>query len=277
MIKTLRKDIFIRIRKGIVCTTYMTMLLLFLFLSSDPILAQSDGDLLKQGEDLYLKAEELFVSSSITSMSENNELLDILEDSVLLFTKVEDQQTKYYWLAKTAYLKGIIEKNSNHHEKAEETFSSSKELITKSLEFGDFGEGYRLMADVEGQLIIYRDLIYKTKFGPGIKNMITKAIDLDSANSKAYLSLAMYYRDAPLIAGGNLKKSAAVLQEMINTTGSDQIDLFSLYLWVDTAWLNSEDNQKKKSECLLMLDLFSNQSDIDSMIRRIERKYTDQF
>ena len=73
---------------------------------------------------------------------------------------------------------------------------------------------------MEGQLISYRNFYYKTKFGPGIKNFITKAIELDSGNKKAYISLAMYYRDAPLIAGGNLMKSESTLKKMIDITYS---------------------------------------------------------
>lgn len=146
-------------------------------------------------------------------------------------------------------------------------------MIFESLYMGDFSDGYRLLSDVEGQLISYRNLYYKTKFGPGIRGFIVKAIELDSGNEKAYISLAMYYRDAPLIAGGNLKKSKSILKEMIEITHSDKIDLFSLYLWIDTAWVNSDYNQEKVRDCISILDLFSNQADINFMAERIEKKY----
>jgi len=161
--------------------------------------------------------------------------------------------------------------------KAEEDFSFSKKLILESLGMGDFSEGYRLRADVEGQLIFYGNLYYKTKFGPGIKNFITKAVELDSGNEKAYISLAMYYRDAPLIAGGNLKKSESILKKMIDITHSDQIDLFSLYLWIDTAWINSDYNLKKVKDYISILSVFPNQVDINFMAERIEKKYQGKY
>ena len=89
----------------------------------------------------------------------------------------------------------------------------------------------------------------------------------------AYLSLAMYFRDAPLIAGGDIKKSKSVLEEMVALTSHDKMDLFSLYIWIDTAWTNSDNNQEKVSAYISLLDLFSNKPDIISMAERIERKY----
>jgi tetratricopeptide (TPR) repeat protein len=245
------------------------LLLLLLTINSNIAFVQSDDLLLKKGIDLYLEAKDIFIVTN----SKNDGALNILEESAGFFRTAEDNEIKNYWLAKTAYLMGIIEKDRNNHEKAEEHFVSSKELILKSLECGDFSDGYRLLADVEGQLITYRDFLYMTKYGPPIKNMITKAIKIDPHNVMAYLSLAMYYRDAPLIAGGDIKKSKSVLEEMVALTSHDKMDLFSLYIWIDTAWTNSDNNQEKVSAYISLLDLFSNKPDIISMAERIERKY----
>lgn len=83
----------------------------------------------------------------------------------------------------------------------------------------------------------------------------------------------MYYRDAPLIAGGSFEKSESTLKKMIDITHSEQIDLFSLYLWIDTAWINSDYNLKKIKSYISLLSLFSNQADINYMAKRIEKKY----
>jgi len=234
--------------------------------------AQPDDSKYKKGENLYFQVREMFVAPTPKFI----EVITILEESIPYFTEIENKQLRYYWLARVAYLKGVIEKERDNHGKAEEDFSFGKKLISESLDIGDFSEGYRLRGDVEGQLIFYGDLYYKTKFGPGIKSFITKAIELDSGNEKAYVSLAMYYRDAPLIAGGNLKKSKFILKKMIDVTLSDQMDLFSLYLWIDTAWINSNYNQKKVSESISILSVFSNQGDINFMAVRIKRKYQDR-
>ncbi len=249
------------------------LLLLILIINSNFVLSQSDDFYLKNGEDLFQKGEQLFLEFDL----KNNESLASLEKSISFFTEIGEQQTRYYWVAKTTYLMGIIEKDCNNHEKAEEYFTSSKELISEALKFGDFSDGLRLMADVEGQLIIYRDLYYKTKYGPPVKNMIIKAIKLDPGNKNAYLSLAMYYRDAPFVAGGDFKKSKSTLKELIENVSDDQLDLFSLYLWIETAWVNSNGNSEKVSDYVSMLDLFSNKSDIDLMAERIERKHKNSI
>ena len=234
--------------------------------------AQPDNSKYEKGESLYFQAREMFIASTLKL----SEAVTILEESIPYFRGIENKQSRCYWLAKVSYLRGVVEKERNNHKKAEEDFSFSKEMISESLDSGDFSDGYRLLADVEGQLMSYRNLYYKTKFGPKVKDFLEKAIELDSGNAKAYISLAMYYRDAPLIVGGNFKKSESVLKKMIDITHSDQIELFSLYLWVDTAWVNSDFNQEKTGDCILILNLFSNQTDIDFMVERIRKKYQDR-
>ena len=267
MKKTYKENLFYNFLKQVIFIAILAVL--FLGTNNIYIQAQSDDSKYGRGANLYFQAKEMFVNQT----PKLSEVITILEESIPYFTEIENKQLKYYWLAKVAYLKGVVEKERSNHEKAEEDFSFSKKLILESLDIGDFSEGYRLLADVEGQLISYRNFYYKTKFGPGIKNFITKAIELDSGNKKAYISLAMYYRDAPLIAGGNLKKSESTLKKMIDITQSDQINLFSLYLWINTAWINSDYNQEKVRDCISLLSLFSNQEDIDFMAERIEKKY----
>ncbi len=245
------------------------LVILFLGINNIYVKAQSDDSKYEEEENLYFQAREMFVAPT----PKLSEVITILEESIPYFTGIESKKLRYYWLAKVAYLKGVVEKERNNHEKAEEDFSFSKKLISESLDVGDFSEGYRLLGDVEGQLVSYRNLYYKTKFGPRIKDFIIKAIELDSGNERAYISLAMYYRDAPLIAGGNPKKSVSTLKKMIDITHSDQINLFSLYLWINTAWINSNYNQKKVNGSISILSLFSNQADIDFMAERIEKKY----
>jgi len=267
MKKTYKGNFYCNFLKQVIFIAILAVL--FLGMNNIYIQAQSDNSKYEKRESLYFQAREMFVASA----PRLSEVVTILEKSIPYFTEIENKQLRYYWLAKTAYLKGVVEKERNNHEKAEEDFSFSKRMISESLDMGDFSDGYRLLADVEGQLISYRNLYYKTKFGPGIRGFIVKAIELDSGNEKAYISLAMYYRDAPLIAGGNLKKSESILKEMIEITHSDKINLFSLYLWIDTAWVNSDYNQEKVRDCISILNLFSNQADINFMAERIEKKY----
>ena len=267
MKKTYKENLFSNFLKQVIFSALLTVL--FLGINNIYIQAQSDDYKYKKGESLYFQAREMFIAST----PELGEVVALLEESIPYFTEMENKQLRYYWLAEVSYLKGVVGKERNNHEKAEEDFSFSKRLISESLDMGDFSDGYRLLADVEGQLISYRNLYYKTKYGPGIRGFIVKAIELDSGNKKAYISLAMYYRDAPLIAGGNLKKSESILKKMIDITYSDQIDLFSLYLWIDTAWVNSDYNQEKVKDCISILNLFSNQADIGFMAERIEKKY----
>jgi hypothetical protein len=272
MKKTYKGNLFYNFLKQVIFIVILAVLFLGITNIYIQAQAQPDNSKYKKGESLYFQAGEMFIAST----PKLSEVVIMLEESIHYFTEMENKQLRYYWLAKVFYLKGVVGKERNNHKKAEEDFSFSKRMISESLDMGDFSDGYRLLADVEGQLVSYRNLYYKTKHGPGIKDFLARAIDLDSGNQKAYISLAMYYRDAPLIAGGSLKKSEFVLKNMIDITCSDQIDLFSLYLWIDTAWVNSDFNQEKAGDCISILNLFSNQTDIDFMVKRIEKKYQDR-
>lgn len=267
MKKTYKESPFYNFLKQLI----FIVILAVLFLGTDNIYihAQSDDSKYERGANLYFQAREMFV----TQTPKLSEVINLLEESISYFREIENEQLKYYWLAKVAYLKGVVEKERSNHEKAEEDFSFGKKLILESLDIGGFSEGYRLLADVEGQLISYHNLYYKAKFGPVIKDFAIKAIELDTENEKAYISLAMYYRDAPLIAGGSLKKCKVILKKMIDATHSNRINLFSLYLWIDTAWINSDYNQEKVRDYISLLSLFSNQADIGFMAERIEKKY----
>jgi len=267
MKKTYKANPFYNFLKQIIFMVILAVL--FLGTNNIYIQAQSDDSKYERGTNLYYQAREMFV----TQTPKSGEVITILEESIPFFTEIGNKQLKYYWLAKVAYLKGVVEKERSNHEKAEEDFSFSKKLILESLDIGDFSEGYRLLADIEGQLISYHNLYYKAKFGPGIKDFAIKAIELDPGNEKAYISLAMYYRDAPLIVGGSLKKCKVILKKMIDATHSNRINLFSLYLWINTAWINSDYNQEKVRDCISLLSLFSNQMDINFMTERIEKKY----
>ena len=247
------------------------ILLLFLVLGIVEIDAgaQLDKNDLKKGENLFLQAIQLFV----TAESDYYKIVNLLDRSHFIFENIEDERLKYYQLARIAYLEGVVEKDRGSHEIAKKNFSLGKECIMKSLAYGDFSEGYRILADIEGQLVLYGNFYYKAKFGPGIKDFLNKALELNPENKKAYISLALYYRDAPLIAGGSRKKSKSILKEMKEILNSNEIDLFSLFMWIDTAWINTVNDREKIVDSISILDLFSNQGDIDLMNQKIEKKY----
>jgi len=174
MKKTYKGNFFCNFLKQLIFIAILTVL--FLGITNIYIQAQSDNSKYEKGESLYFQAREMFIALT----PELSEVVTLLEKSIPYFTEMENKQLRYYWLAKVSYLKGVVEKERNNHEKAEEGFSFGKRMISESLDMGNFSDGYRLLADVEGQVISYRNLYYKTKYGPGIKGFLTKAIELDS-------------------------------------------------------------------------------------------------
>jgi len=93
------------------------LVVLFLGKNNIYIQAQSDDSKYEKGGNLYFQAQEMFVAPT----PKLSEAITILEESISYFTEIENKQLSYYWLARVAYLKGVIEKERNNHGKAEES------------------------------------------------------------------------------------------------------------------------------------------------------------
>ena len=117
MKKAGKTNIISNFTKKIFFTVILVVLLLGI--NTTCMFAQSDDLGCKKGENLYFKARESFVAPA----PDFKEVLRLLDESIPLFIEIEDKQLSYYWIAKVAYLKGVVEKDRNYHEKAEENFS----------------------------------------------------------------------------------------------------------------------------------------------------------
>jgi len=221
------------------------------------------------GKELFYQTREMFSYQS----SNFREIEKNLVDSENHLQQIKNQQEKLYWLARVKYLRGLVEKNINNSLEAENNFNKSRELIMNLLEQCEFSDGYRLLADIEGQLMFYRGLFYKTTYGPQIKTWAEKAILLNPTNYQAYITLALYFYSAPPIVGGDSEKGKEIINRVIQLEQSGQIDSFSLFLWLITAFENTNFNQKKLEKYLKPLELFSNQKEIQAMVSKLSKKY----
>jgi hypothetical protein len=64
------------------------------------------------------------------------------------------------------------------------------------------------------RLTKYKGLGCKVKNGPKVKPLSESAIQPDETNSKAHLSLALYYLHATGVDGGSAEKSMQILREI---------------------------------------------------------------
>ena len=124
---------------------------------------------------------------------------------------MEGSRDKYYWQARADYIYGIAEQEENKRTEVKDHFLSAFGLAEKTLEYGEFSEGLRIIADTYTQLLNYNGLIYKIRKGRKVIELSERAIQLDPANVKAHLTLAVTYMYAPPIAGGSINRTILVL------------------------------------------------------------------
>ena len=128
-------------------------------------------------------------------------------------------------------------------------------------------EAHRLLADTYSRLTKFRGFGYKVKNGPKIRSLSESAIRLDGSNSKAYLTLALYYLHAPGAAGGSAEKTIRILREIEGKGDLPPPERYSILLWLAIA--HSENNEPSDAEDYLQraFQMYPKNGWVESLLR----------
>lgn len=201
---------------------------LFVMLSAAAISAED----LENGKVLLDRATVGLFNESLSRSA----LRGLLDRSLESFSRVQDQCERDYWQAEVFYLYGFVEQGAGRAKEAEKRFTRGFELAESSLSCGEFSDGYRLLADTQAQLLMYNGMLYKMQYGPTVREYAEKALELDPGNVKAKLNLALFYKNAPAIAGGSEKTAREILHEVEQTDGLEPLDEFSVNVWLGISY-----------------------------------------
>jgi tetratricopeptide (TPR) repeat protein len=201
---------------------------LFVMISAAALSAED----LQNGKVLLERATVGLFNESLS----RSELRGLLDRSLETFSRLEDQCERDYWQAQVFYLYGFVEQGAGRSKEAERRFTRGFELAEKSMSRGEFSDGYRLLADTQAQLLMYNGMLYKMQYGPTVREYAEKALELDPGNIKAKLNLALYYKNAPAIAGGSEKTAREILHEVERAKGLEPLDEFSVNVWLGISY-----------------------------------------
>jgi tetratricopeptide (TPR) repeat protein len=190
---------------------------------------------LEEGRRLLEAATDAFFDQSLPSTG----LRELLEASHGAFSQVQDPAPRLYWQAEVQYLLGFVEQADKRLEQAQRRFETGRDLLFSSLEMRKSSQAYRLLADTYAQLLILNGLLYKMSYGPKVRELAETALRLDPANVKARLTLALFYKNAPGIAGGSRAKSLELLHALEGGQELERVDRFSLNAWLGIAYAES--------------------------------------
>jgi len=205
-------------------------LLVLVGVPSLPADALEDGKLLLERATVGLFNETLPLSA----------LRELLGGSLEAFAESQEPCERDYWRAQASYLYGFVEQGEGRSKEAERRFTQSFELAESALGCGEFSDGYRLLADTQAQLLMYNGMMYKMQYGPAVREYAEKALGLDPGNIKAKLNLALYYKNAPAIAGGSERTAREILHEIERSGGLEPLDRFSVNVWLGISYAESK-------------------------------------
>jgi tetratricopeptide (TPR) repeat protein len=191
--------------------------------------SQSDSGV--PGQDLFIRAMDDFFNEA----REAAEIRADLERCRSRFAGIVDPCQRDYWLARTHYLEGIVERGAERLDRAEQQFLESQRLAEAAVGCDSFDDGYRLIADNYAQLMLVNGLLYKITTGRKIKLFADKALAGDPWNPKARLTLALYYLNAPRYAGGDIGLCIEILESLRQAPGLERVDRFSILAWLAVA------------------------------------------
>lgn len=191
--------------------------------------SQSDSGV--PGQDLFIRAMDDFFNEA----REAAEIRADLERCRSRFARIVDPCQRDYWLARTHYLEGIVERGAERLDRAEQQFLESQRLAEAAVGCDSFDDGYRLIADNYAQLMLVNGLLYKITTGRKIKLFADKALAGDPRNPKARLTLALYYLNAPRYAGGDIGLCIEILESLRQAPSLERVDRFSILAWLAVA------------------------------------------
>lgn len=151
-------------------------------------------------------------------------------DSALTQAEISAQAqqgtTREYALAQVNLLRAAWHNQNNRSREAVRAAQSGIDQIRTALETGEFSDGLRVLADLHGQMMIARGLVYMIRNGSEARDAALRSVELDAANPRALISIAGFYLSAPPAAGGDVAAGVQALRQALTLETLGQNDRF---------------------------------------------------
>lgn len=169
----------------------------------------------------------------IYSQSGNEEEVEaLLESANSTIEEIESPSRRAYNLGRLYLLRGTFFNIREESRRAAEALKEAIRYAEEALEQEEFSEGYRLLADAHSQMMMARGIFYMARHGETARAAALRSLELDKSNSRAHISVAGYYLNAPSIAGGDPEKGIEILQRGVSLESAGRSERFLMYLWL---------------------------------------------
>jgi len=200
-------------------------------LFATPCLLRSETITIDSAKILLLDARD-----KIYNFDDNDSIISKdLSQCKLTFCGIAEKKERLYLLAKVQYFEGLFSLKNRQVVLSEKHFTACiTHLTTLTRECGEFSDAYSLIADSYIQIMLHKSIAYQLLNGTKLKTLPEKAIRLDSGNTRAYQSLAIYCMNAPEALGGNIPKAIAMLSSL---SSRDKGEMFNIYYLLGNAYM----------------------------------------
>lgn len=218
----------------------------------------------EQGKAFLLEARD-----RIYNFDQNDLVIEnFLNLSKMQFSTIADERNRLYWTAQVEFYHGLYCLKKQQKVDGEKHFNSCISTMTKAMKiYGEFSDGYVLIAESYTQLMLTKGLTYQLMNGSKLKFFPEKAIQLDSANTRAYQSLAVFLMNAPEALGGGIHKAINMLMKL---TSTDKGELFNIYYLLGNAYLKLHDSMMASRYLQLALSLYPHNQWAEDDLKRVE-------
>ena len=193
----------------------------------------------EQGRTAFINARD-----HIYNFDKDDQIITYyLARSQQVFSSLSDNKKKLYWTAQVEFLTGLSFMRKKDYPDAAIHFEECRKLVLTAIaEYGEFSDGYALMADTYVQLMWCKGFSYQLLHFKQLKSLPEKALKLDSTNVRAYYPLALFWIKAPQSLGGDSQKAIDLLNKVSKLSVNDKGDLFNTYYLLGTAYISKHDN-----------------------------------
>jgi tetratricopeptide (TPR) repeat protein len=196
-----------------------------------------------------------------------------LERSQEVFSSLSNKKEKLYWTAQVEFLTGLSFMRKKDYTDAAIHFEECRKLVLNAIaEYGEFSEGYALMADTYLQLMWCKGISYQVLHFQQLKSLPEKALKLDSTNVRAFYPLALFWIKAPQSLGGDTQKAIDLLNKASKLSVNDKGNLFNTYYLLGTAYMRKHDNVNAIHYLQMALSIFPDNQWAKEDLESIEGK-----
>lgn len=223
----------------------------------------------EQGRTAFIQARD-----HIYNCDKDDQIISsFLERSQEVFSSLSNKRDRLYWTAQVEYLSGLSFIRKKDFSNAAIHFEECRKLVLTTIEnYGEFSEGYALMANAYVQLMWCKGTYYQILHFQELKKLPEKAMKLDSTNVRAFYPLALFWIKAPQALGGDTQKAIDLLNKAGKLSINDKGNLFSTYYLLGTAYISKHDNDNATRYLQMALKIFPDnqwaKDDLESITKK---------